>query len=191
MPATLPNVLTLSRIAVIPLLVGAFYLPMPFGPWLAFALFAAAAATDFLDGWLARRMDRTTEFGRFLDPVADKLLVAAVLVLLVADGRAPAVAALIILCREILVSALREESARHGGSVPVSRLAKWKTASQMGALGLLLIGDAAAGVGIPPALVLALGAAMLWLAAGLAVATAADYMRPALARMAATGRARE
>ena len=192
MPATLPNVLTLSRIAVIPLLVGAFHLPTPFGPWLAFALFAAAGATDFLDGWLARRMDRTTEFGRFLGSGGGQASRGGGSG--AARGRragARGRGARIILCREILVSALREDEARHGGSVPVSRLAKWKTASQMGALGLLLIGDAAAGVGIPPALVLALGAAMLWLAAGLAVATAADYMRPALARMAGAGRPRE
>ena len=188
MPVTLPNLLTLSRIAAVPFLVAAFFLPPPLGPWLAFALFAAASATDFLDGWLARRLNLVSAWGRFLDPVADKLLVTAVLVPLVADGRAPAIAALVILCRELLVSALREEMARHGEVVAVSRLAKWKTAAQMVAIGLLLIGESAADVGVPAAVTLDGGAALLWLAAVLSVAAGAGYtgqMGRGLRRLAA------
>lgn len=166
-----PNMLTLSRIAAVPLFVAAFFLPPPAGPWLAFGLFAAAAATDFLDGWLARRTNSVTPFGQFLDPVADKLLVCAALVLLAADGRAPAVAALIVLCREVFVSALREDSARRGRRIAASRLAKGKTACQMAAIGLLLIGEAAA---------VAIGAALLWAAAALSALSAAAYARAAV-----------
>ncbi len=186
-PAGLPNFLTVSRIAAVPFLVAAFYLPPPLGPWLAFALFVAAGATDFLDGWLARRLDRVSPLGRFLDPVADKLLVAAVLVLLVADGRAPAIASVIVLCREIFVSALREEMARRGERVAVSPLAKGKTACQMTALGLLLIGGAAADAGIPPAPVLGAGEALLWAAATLGVLSGAGYARRAAAAWRAGG----
>ena len=177
MAGGLPNLLTLSRIAAIPVLVAVYHLPPPLGPWLAFALFAAAAATDALDGRLARRSGRVTEFGRFLDPVADKLLVTAVLALLVADQRAPALAAALVLCREILVSALREDMARRGAALPVSALAKWKTAAQMAALGLLLVGDGAAAVGLAPGAVIEVAAAPLWVAALLGAVTAADYLR--------------
>ncbi len=184
MPWTLPNLLTLSRIAAIPFVAAAFYVPPPLGPWLVLLLFAAASVTDFLDGWLARRSGCATPFGQFLDPVADKLLVAAVLVLLAVDGRAPTLAVAIILCREILVSALREEMARHGVRVTVSRLAKVKTACQMSALALLLAAGVAGSIGMPPAQVANIGAALLWLAAVLSVVTAAGYFRPALVRLA-------
>ena len=177
MAGGLPNLLTLSRIAAIPVLIAVYYMPSPLGPWLSFALFAAAAVTDALDGRLARRSGRVTAFGRFLDPVADKLLVTSVLVLLVADGRAPALAAALVLCREILVSALREDMARRGAALPVSILAKWKTAVQMAALGLLLVADGAAAVGLAPGAVAGVGAAALWTAAVLGAVTAADYVR--------------
>ena len=104
----LPNILTLSRIFVIPLLVGAFYLPAPISNWTAFGLFVVASATDYFDGYLARRLGQISPFGRFLDPVADKLLVVAAIVMLIWVDRAPLIPALIILCREILVSGLRE-----------------------------------------------------------------------------------
>lgn len=175
----LPNILTLARVAAVPFVVAAFFLPAPLGPWLALGLFAAAGLTDFLDGWLARRLDRVTPFGQFLDPVADKLLVAAVLVPLVADGRAPAVAALIVLGREILVSALREEMARRGERIAVSRLSKWKTAFQMAALVLLLAVGVVGDLGIAAEPLAAGGAALLWIAAALGLATAAGYARAA------------
>lgn len=183
MPRNLPNLLTLARIALIVPLTAAYYMPPPAGPWLALALFAAAALTDFLDGRAARRWGPETALGRFLDPVADKLLTAALLTLLAADGRAPAVAVVVILCRELAISALREEMARRGASVAASRLGKAKTAAQMTAIALLLAAEPAAGLGVPPEPVLACGAAALWLAAALAALSAAAYMRAAAPRL--------
>lgn len=183
MPGGLPNLLTLARVAAVPAFAAAFLAPPPAGPWLALALFAAAAATDWLDGWLARRLDAATAFGRFLDPVADKLLVTAALALLAADGRAPVVAVLLVLCREIFVSALREEAARRGAEVPVSRLGKAKTACQMAAILLLLAAGAAPGAGLPAAPIAGAGAALLWAAAALGVASAAGYARRAAAEI--------
>ncbi|MHA1571206.1 MAG: CDP-diacylglycerol--glycerol-3-phosphate 3-phosphatidyltransferase, partial [Alphaproteobacteria bacterium] len=141
MLTSLPNLLTVSRIVVIPLLVAAFaLLPRELADWTAFSLFVVAGLTDWLDGFLARRWSMTSSFGEFLDPVADKLLVAAAIILLVWADRAPLLPALIILCRELLVSGLREFLAGIRISVPVSRLAKWKTALQIGALCFLLVG---------------------------------------------------
>lgn len=175
----LPNLLTLGRIAVIPLIVALFYVPGDGARWLAFALFVAAAVTDFVDGWLARRMGLTSALGRFLDPIADKLLVAAVLMMLVSGGGltpAGVIAALVILLREVLVAGLREHLAELHVGLPVSRLAKWKTAVQMAALALLLIGSAApAGWPVRQA-----GEACLWLAALLTAVTGWDYLRTAL-----------
>jgi len=150
MLTTLPNLLTLSRIAAIPLVIATFYIPSPYGPWIGCGLFALAGFTDWLDGQLARRWEQQSELGRFLDPIADKLLVAAILFMLAALQRISAAAlfpALVILAREILVSGLREHLATLKVHVPSSRLAKWKTGIQMTAIGLLLIGDAG-----PPAL---------------------------------------
>ena len=181
---TLPNVLTLSRIVIIPLLVAAFYLPHPWAEWTAFGLFTVASVTDYFDGHLARRWQQMSAFGRFLDPIADKLLVAITLMMLVAFDRLgmPAlVPALIILAREILVSGLREFLAGLSVSVPVSRLAKWKTGIQMVAIGVLLIGDAG-----PAALVLPeIGRALLWLAAILTLVTGYDYLQAGLRHMGA------
>lgn len=181
----LPNLLTMSRIAVIPLFVAALYLPGAAARWVAFALFLGASATDYLDGWLARRRHQTTPFGRLLDPLADKLLVASALVMLVWDGSAPAVPALVILCRELLVSGLRAFLAERRLALPVTPLAKWKTATQMAALCLLLVGEAAVTVGVPAALTLDGGAALLWVAAALTAITGYRYLRTALAGMTA------
>lgn len=188
MPPNLPNLLTLARIALVVPLAAAYYLPPPVGPWLMLALFVAAGLTDFLDGWTARRWGLETALGRFLDPVADKLLAAALLTLLATDGRAPMIAVVVILCRELAISALREEMARHGARVAVSRLGKAKTAAQMTAIALLLTAEPAANLGVPPEPVLACGAAALWLAAALAALSAAAYMRAAAPRLRA-GRA--
>ena len=182
---TLPNLLTLSRIAVIPLLVAACYLPYPWGNWTAWALFALASVTDYLDGHFARLYKQTSAFGRFLDPIADKLLVAITLMMLVDFNwmSTPALfPALIILAREILVSGLREFLAGLRVSVPVSRLAKWKTGIQMVAIGLLLIGDAGPAVWH----VRMLGELMLWVAATLTLITGYDYLRHGLKHMAET-----
>ncbi len=142
MPLNIPNVLTWGRIFLIPLVVGVFYLPLttPEQNMIATGAFVVAALTDWLDGWLARKLGQTSAFGEFLDPVADKLMVAAALVMLVRLDRADAVLALIIVGREIAISALREWMARIGAakSVAVSFLGKLKTVAQMTAIPLLL-----------------------------------------------------
>ena len=182
MLTTLPNLLTLSRIVAIPLLVGIFFLDRPFANWLACALFTAAALTDFLDGYLARSWDQVTRFGRFLDPVADKIMVAAVLFMMVALGWIKdwlVLAALVILIREIVVSGLREFLNEIYVGLPVSRLAKWKTALQMIAISLLLLGEAA-----PPVLLVPeIGAWGLWIAAGLTIFTGYDYLQAGVVHM--------
>ncbi|HEX8987006.1 MAG TPA: CDP-diacylglycerol--glycerol-3-phosphate 3-phosphatidyltransferase [Rhodocyclaceae bacterium] len=145
---SLPNQLTWARILMIPLVVGVFYLP---GPWLspsernlaATFFFAVAAITDWFDGWLARKLGQTSAFGAFLDPVADKLMVAAALVVLLQLDRVDAVVAFIIIGREITISALREWMAKIGAarSVAVSFIGKLKTTAQMIAIPLLLFHD--------------------------------------------------
>jgi len=176
---SLPNLLTLSRILVIPLVVATFYVSGDFARWFACALFSAAGVTDWLDGHMARRWQQQSELGRFLDPIADKLLVAATLFMLTTFGRLSAAAvfpALVILCREILVSGLREYLAGLRVGVPVSRLAKWKTTIQMVAIAILIVGDAG-----PSALpVSTIGEGLLWIAAVLTLVTGYDYLRAGL-----------
>lgn len=182
MLTTLPNLLTLSRIAAIPLVIITFYLPSPWGPWIGCCLFALAGFTDWLDGKLARLWEQQSELGRFLDPIADKLLVAAILFMLAALQRvsAPTIfPALVILGREILVSGLREHLATLKVRVPSSRLAKWKTGIQMGAIGVLLVGDAGPAF-LPVTLI---GELMLWAAAVLTLITGYDYLRAGLDHM--------
>ncbi|MGH7090571.1 MAG: CDP-diacylglycerol--glycerol-3-phosphate 3-phosphatidyltransferase [Stellaceae bacterium] len=182
MLTTLPNLLTLSRIAAVPLVIVTFYLRAPLGPWLGCILFTAAAITDWLDGRLARAWQQQSELGRFLDPVADKLLVATTLFMLGVEGRFSAASilpALVILCREILVSGLREHLAGLRVRVPVSRLAKWKTGIQMVAIAVLLVGES--GPAILP--VRLLGELLLWCAAALTIKTGYDYLRAGLAHM--------
>jgi cardiolipin synthase len=179
---SLPNLLTLSRILAIPIVIATFYIHGDYARWFACALFAAAAVTDWLDGHMARRWSQQSEIGRFLDPIADKLLVAATLLMLTATGRLPygaVLPALVILCREILVSGLREYLAELRVGLPVSRLAKWKTALQMVAIGVLIVGDA--GPGFLP--ITSIGAGMLWVAALLTLVTGYDYLRLGLAHM--------
>ena len=184
MPLTsVPNLLTLSRILAVPLVVASFYVPGDYARWFACALFSAAGFTDWLDGHVARRWAQQSEFGRFLDPIADKLLVSATLFMLVAKGRFNSewalLPALVILCREILVSGLREYLAALRVGLPVSRLAKWKTAIQMVAIGVLIVGSA--GPDFLP--VVAIGETLLWLAALLTLVTGYDYLRAGLAHM--------
>ena len=176
---SLPNLLTLSRILVIPVVIASFYVPGDYARWFACALFSAAGITDWLDGHMARRWQQQSEIGRFLDPIADKLLVSATLFMLTTFGRLSAAAvfpALVILCREILVSGLREYLAGLRVGVPVSRLAKWKTFIQMVAIGFLIVGDA--GPGFLP--VKAIGESLLWIAAALTLVTGYDYLRAGL-----------
>src|SRR3970282_2260870 len=156
MPLNLPNLLTWLRIVLIPLFVGIFYFEKSWvsGPnqnLVATIIFTAAAVTDWLDGWLARKLNQTSAFGAFLDPVADKLMVAAALIILVQLERVDAIIPLIIIGREMAISALREWMANIGEakSVAVSFLGKIKTASQMVAIPLLLYHDRIGGVGPP------------------------------------------
>lgn len=175
MLTTLPNLLTLSRILAMPLVVATFYLPEPLGPWTGCAIFAVAGVTDWLDGRLARAWEQQSELGKLLDPIADKLLVAGTLLMLTAMQRISAAAvlpALVILSREILVSGLREHLAGMRVKVPVTNLAKWKTAIQMMAIGVLLIGDSG------PAFlhVKLLGESLLWIAAIFTIVTGYKYL---------------
>jgi cardiolipin synthase (CMP-forming) len=180
---SLPNLLTLSRILVIPVVIGSFYIHGDYARWFACALFSAAGVTDWLDGHMARRWQQQSEIGRFLDPIADKLLVSAILFMLTTFGRLSAGAvfpALVILCREILVSGLREYLAGLRVGMPVSRLAKWKTTIQMVAIGFLIVGDAGPSI-IPVAMV---GETLLWIAALLTIVTGYDYLQAGLRHMA-------
>ena len=177
----LPNVLTLSRIAAIPLVVACFWLDRGWAQWLSMILFVAAAVTDWFDGYFARRYHQISRLGRFLDPIADKLLVAAALLMLVDSGQLGGInvlAALIILAREILVSGLREFLAELRVGLPVSALAKWKTAVQMVAIAFLLVGDAASPT------IGDLGLWLIWIAAALTLITGYDYLRTGLRHMA-------
>ena len=179
---SLPNILTFARIAAIPVVVGCIYAQSILnGPlwlrWLAFAVFVGAAVTDYLDGYYARIWNQQSDFGRMLDPIADKLLVASCLLMLAADGIIHGWtlwAAIVILCREILVSGLREYLAALRVSVPVTRLAKWKTTAQLVAIGFLLVGPA--GEQVVPFVPL-IGWTLLWASALLTIYTGYDYFR--------------
>lgn len=176
----LPNVLTISRIAAIPLLVALVAWRTPGGDVAACAVFVAAGVTDWLDGRIARSWQLHSDLGRMLDPIADKLLVGATLMVLAGMGRLPPSGlypAIVILCREILVSGLREYLAGLAVGLPVTRLAKWKTGLQMVALALLVAGDDGAAVlhlGFVPAATL--GLVLLWVAALLTLVTGWDYL---------------
>jgi cardiolipin synthase len=135
----LPNQLTFTRIAAIPLLVVVFYLPGNWGYWGCWTLFTYAGITDYFDGHLARKWNIQSPLGAFLDPIADKLLVAAAILLLVSEARVDVLPALVILCRELLISGLREFLADKKITMPVSFLAKIKTTTQMIAIGGLLV----------------------------------------------------
>ncbi len=178
----LPNILTYCRIAAIPVVVGCiFYQSILDGPlwlrWVALAVFIAAGVTDFLDGYYARIWGQQSAFGRMLDPIADKLLVASCLLMLAADGIIHGwtlFAAIVILCREILVSGLREYLAALRVSVPVTRIAKWKTTIQLVAIGFLIAGEA--GDMVVP-FVTQIGLALLWISAIFTIYTGYDYFR--------------
>jgi cardiolipin synthase len=182
---SLPNILTYARIIAVPLVVLCFFLEgrlqsSDAARWGAVAIFLIASITDFFDGYLARIWQQTSTIGRMLDPIADKLLVSACLLLLAADGTIAGWtlwAAIIILCREILVSGLREYLAELKVSVPVSRLAKWKTTIQMIAIAFLLLGPA--GDEIVP-IVTVSGIILLWIAALITLYTGWDYFRAGL-----------
>ncbi|EJF81641.1 CDP-diacylglycerol--glycerol-3-phosphate 3-phosphatidyltransferase [Candidatus Bartonella washoeensis] len=180
-----PNILTYARIVAVPMVVSCFFLEgrlqsSDIARWVAVSIFVVASITDFLDGYLARIWEQTSNIGRMLDPIADKLLVSACLLLLAADSTIAGWtlwAAIIILCREILVSGLREYLAELKVSVPVSRLAKWKTFVQMVAIVFLLAGPA--GNKIFP-YTIEFGIIMLWVAALFTLWTGWDYFRAGL-----------
>ncbi len=176
----LPNLLTLARIVLIVPVVGLLYLPDGWARWVVLLLFVVASVTDWLDGKLARAQGLVSPLGRFLDPIADKLLVVAVLVMLAAIGQLRGLeilAVLLILFRELLVSGLREYLGEKGIGVPVTKLAKWKTTVQMAALALLIVAPALG----PPWL--QIGDGLLWLAVALTLITGWGYLRTGLAHM--------
>ena len=178
MPLNIPNLLTWARILLIPLVVGVYYLPLSAVEQnlVATSAFLVAAVTDWVDGWLARKLNQTSAFGAFLDPVADKLMVAAALVMLVNLNRADAMLAFIIIGREIAISALREWMANIGAakSVAVSMIGKLKTIAQMTAIPLLLWDRP-----IGPLDVRLLGTWSLWIAAVLTLWSMGYYLRKA------------
>ena len=179
---TVPNLLTLSRIFAVPILVFLLWRPTPIDYGITFVLYCIVGITDYFDGYLARAQGQISRLGQFLDPIADKIMVAAVLIMLISSRKANPVpeieglhiiAALIILLREIFVSGLREFLAPLNVSMPVSKLAKWKTTFQLVALGALIL----SGAFPAPAWVHTAGLTCLWAAAVLTLVTGYDYLR--------------
>jgi cardiolipin synthase len=187
-PLALPNILTYARIAAVPVVVGLMFWQGILGGelwfrWLALAIFIAAGVTDILDGYFARMWGQQSSLGRMLDPIADKLLVASCLLMLAADGTIRGwtlLAAVIILCREILVSGLREFLADLHVSLPVTKLAKWKTMGQLVAIGFLIAGEAGEQV-LPQTI--EIGITLMWLSAIVTLYTGWDYLRAGLRYM--------
>ena len=185
---SIPNILTLSRILAVPILVFLLWRPAPVDYAITFVLYCIVGITDYFDGYLARAWNSISRLGQFLDPIADKIMVAAVLVMLISNRKAnpvPEIAglhlipALVILLREIIVSGLREYLAGLQVSVPVSALAKWKTTLQLVALGALILGGA-----LPhQPWVHQIGLLCLWAAAALTLVTGYDYLRTGLKHM--------
>jgi cardiolipin synthase (CMP-forming) len=177
----IPNILTIGRIILVPFFVLAFYLPGFYGDLTAFALFVIASFTDFLDGMLARMMGEESKLGELLDPIADKIIVATALILLVMDGTIrnyEVVAAIIILTREILISGLREFLAKGQIKLPVSNLAKLKTFLQMVAISLLLTGETGNKIlNFQDYNAQTIGIILLWLSAFLTLYTGYEYLR--------------
>ena len=177
----IPNILTIGRIIIVPFFVLAFYLPGFYGDLTACVLFVIASFTDFLDGMLARFLGEESKLGELLDPIADKIIVATALLLLVMDGTIrhyEVIAAIIILTREILISGLREFLAKGKVKMPVSSLAKLKTVLQMVSIGLLLSGDTGNKIiNFQEYNAQNIGIVLLWLSAALTLYTGYDYMR--------------
>ena len=177
----IPNLLTVGRILIVPFFVLAFYLPGSYGDLTALILFIVASFTDFLDGMLARFLGEESKLGELLDPIADKIIVATALILLVMDGTIrhyEVIAAIIILTREILISGLREFLAEGKIKLPVSNLAKLKTVLQMVAIALLLSGETGNKIiNFQDYNAQTIGIIFLWLSAALTLFTGYDYMR--------------
>jgi CDP-diacylglycerol---glycerol-3-phosphate 3-phosphatidyltransferase len=185
---TLPNLLTLSRILAVPILVFLLWRPTPLDYAITFVLYCIVGITDYFDGYLARAQGQISRLGQFLDPIADKVMVAAVIIMLVSIRKMSGepvihglhiLAALVILLREMVVSGLREFLAPLNVSMPVSRLAKWKTTFQLVSLGALILGGA-----VPDQpWVHQVGLASLWAAAALTMITGYDYLRIGIRHM--------
>jgi cardiolipin synthase len=176
MNMNLPNIMTLARILAIPFIIGLLYMPQGWAVWASCGLFIMAAVTDFFDGWYARKMNIVTDFGRFLDPIADKVLVGCLIVVLAAVDRLDGfwvISAVLILAREFLVAGLREYLGPKNITIHVTQMAKWKTTVQMVALGFLIVGDAG-DVIIPHTLLI--GQVGLSLAALMTVITGWNYI---------------
>jgi cardiolipin synthase len=185
---TVPNLLTLSRIFAVPILVFLLWRPTPIDYAITFVLYCLVGITDYFDGYLARAQGQISRLGQFLDPIADKIMVAAVLMMLISSRKANPVpeidglhiiAALVILLREIIVSGLREFLGPLNVSVPVTALAKWKTTFQLVSLGALILGGAFPGA----PWVHDVGIVSLWVAAALTLITGYDYLRVGLKHM--------
>lgn len=185
---TLPNLLTLSRILAVPILVFLLWRPTPIDYAITFVLYCIVGITDYFDGYLARAQGRISRLGQFLDPIADKIMVASVIVMLIASRKMSGepiihglniIPALVILLREIIVSGLREYLAPLNISVPVSQLAKWKTAFQLISLGALILSGAFA----HEEWVQQAGIISLWAAAVLTLVTGYDYLRIGIKHM--------
>ena len=185
---TVPNLLTLSRILAVPLLVFLLWRPTPLDYAITFVLYCLVGITDYFDGYLARAQAQISKLGQFMDPIADKIMIAAVIIMLISSRKTSGepiihglhiIPALIILLREIIVSGLREFLAELRISVPVSHLAKWKTTFQIVSLGALIL------AGAVPAQewVHTVGLASLWAAAALTLVTGYDYLRIGLRHM--------
>lgn len=181
MVTSLPNLLTYSRIAAIPVLIALFYVPDAWAAWTCLGIYGVAAITDYFDGKLARAWNETSMIGRLLDPIADKMLVTAILFMLAAFGRLQGwtiIPAVVILLREVLISGLREFLAgMNARGLPVTALAKWKTTIQMLAIGFLIMGETgtrALGGDVP---VTEIGVAGMWIAAVLTLVTGWSYLR--------------
>jgi cardiolipin synthase len=176
----LANILTITRLVLLPVIIMLFYMPWPWATWTLLALYIVGAATDWLDGWAARRFDQVSDFGRFLDPISDKIYVVTLLLMLIATQHITGLfvlAVVIILVREFLVAGLREFLGPKNIMLPVTRLAKWKTTVQMIATGFLIVGPIhpyAAGT----------GEALLCVAAVLTVITGWDYVKTGWAHFA-------
>lgn len=181
---TIPNILTIMRIMLLPVIIGLFFIPDAWAAWLCLGLYSVGAITDFIDGWIARTMNQTSAFGTFIDPIADKIFVAGVLVALVGFDRLPdlwIIPAIVILFREFLISGLREFLGPQDVKLPVSKLAKWKTTVQMFALGFLIVGEH--GVEVYP-YTMETGWIGISFAALLTVVTGWDYMRVGMKHIA-------
>jgi len=181
MKLKIPNILTIGRIILVPIFIGTYYLPRSMGDWIPFIIFVLASFTDFLDGLLARLYKEESKLGELLDPIADKIIIASALILLVMDSTIKnyeVIAAIIIMIREILISGLREFLAKVQITMPVTRLAKFKTFIQMFAIAALLTGESGNTlINLGNYNAHSIGIILLWLAAFLTLYTGYDYVR--------------